>query len=188
VQGSRQGAAARILAAWSLVLLGACGDTDPAPTIAAGPLPTATARPLNADLLANDALDRNAFLTLLDDGGFEGATELVGADRAAGIHQASVRAVAFAGVEGADRYLRWLGEHAAEIIGDAQAVGTADVAGADAKIEIFRHEPGNCCPKATLAYLTAWRDGDVVVVLQLAGPTIEVADVAAAAARVELER
>ena len=124
---------------------------------------------------------------MLDDSGFEGATELVGADRAAGVHRAAVRAVAFTDAEGADRYLRWMQEHAGEVIGDARAVGSVDVASADAVIGIFRHEPGDCCPKATVEYLTAWREDDVVVVLQLAGPTIDIDDVFTAAARIELE-
>jgi hypothetical protein len=96
--------------------------------------------------------------------------------------------VAFDEQEGADAYLRWLDEHADEVIGDAEVVADAAVPSADAAIEVLRHEPGDCCPKETVTYLTAWRDGEVVVVLQLAGPSVEVADVAAAARLVELER
>jgi hypothetical protein len=187
VQGSRQGApAARILTLAIWLSLAACARSDPVPTVASGPLPAASARPVTEDLLANDAVDRDDLLSLLDDAGFEGATELVGADRAAGIHQASVRAVAFADGDGADRYLGWLDEHVDEVIGVASPVGEVALPGADASIEVFRHEPGDCCPKATVSYLTAWREGDVVVVLQLAGPSVEPSDVSAAAERVEL--
>jgi hypothetical protein len=72
------------------------------------------------------------------------------------------------------------------VIGAAEVVGTIEPAGNDGAVEVFRHEPGDCCPKATVNYFAAWRDGDVVVTLELAGPTVELDDVAAAADRVEL--
>lgn len=141
---------------------------------------------MTAEDLASDAVDRDQLLSLLDDAGFGAANELVGADRAAGIHQAAVRAIAFGDDEGAGAYLMWLGGHADDVLGDAEPVGSIDPRGADAAIEMFRHVPGDCCPKATVTYLTAWRDGDVVITLQLAGPTVRPGDVAEAVSRVEL--
>ena len=169
-----------------LVVVG-CAAPVPAPTIAAGPIPAAdVSRTLTAEDLAADAVDREELIELLADAGFGAANELAGADRAAGIHRAAARAVAFADADGAGTYLAWLGDHADEILGTVEVVGTVEPAAADEGIDVFRHEPGDCCPKATITYFTAWRDGDVVVTLELAGPAVELADVAAAADRVEL--
>jgi hypothetical protein len=175
-----------------MFLLVGCAASVPAPpasapTIAAGPIASADAsRDLTAQDLAADAVDRAALLSLLQDAGFAAGSELAGADRASGVYRAAARAIAFEDEDGAGTYLAWLGEHAADVIGAAEVVGTIEPPGNDGPVEVFRHEPGDCCPKATVNYFTAWRDGDVVVTLELAGPAVELRDVAAAAGRVEL--
>jgi hypothetical protein len=188
VQRSRQGRHLGPLLALPFLLVACGGDAVSAPTIAAGPLPAGVARPLTADDLANDAVDRSQLLSLLEDAGFGSANEVVGADRAAGIHQAAARVVAFDDDDGAESYLTWLGDHAGEVIGEAEVVGEIHPPGADRTIGVFRHEPGDCCPKATVAYLTAWRDDALVITLQLAGPSVRPGDVADAADRIELAR
>jgi hypothetical protein len=190
VQWSREAVAVSLPAAvpiLALLVLVGCSASVAPPTIAAGPIASAdVSRSLSAEDLAADAVDRAELLRVLDDAGFGAARELAGADRAAGIHRAAARAIAFADADGAGTYLAWLGDHADEILGTAEVVGTVEPAAADDRIEVFRHEPGDCCPKATVTYFTAWRDDDVVITLELAGPGVEVADVAAAAERVEL--
>ena len=164
-----------------------CAAPVSAPTIGAGPIASADAsRDLTAEDLAADAVDRAALLSLLEDAGFAAGRELAGADRASGIYRAAARAIAFEDEEGAGTYLAWLGDHAGEVIGAAEVVGTIGPVGNDGAVEVFRHEPGDCCPKATVNYFTAWRDGDVVLTLELAGPAVALHDVAAAADRVEL--
>lgn len=186
---SRQGGAAhppRASLIFVAIVLGACASSASPPSIASGPLPSGVARTLTAEDLAADAVDRDALLSVLDDAGFGGARELVGADRAAGVHRVAVRTFTFHDDGGGGAYLAWLEAHMSDVIGEADAVGSIDRDDADEVIGIFRHEPGDCCPKATVTYLTAWRDGNVVVTLELAGPSVEPHDVAAAASRVVL--
>jgi hypothetical protein len=189
VHGSRQARTAGLSVvpfAAVFVLVG-CAAPVSAPTIAAGPIASAEAsRDLTAEDLAADAVDRPALLSLLEDAGFAAGRELAGADRSSGIYRAAARAIAFEEEDGAETYLAWLGDHAGEVIGAAEVVGTIEPASNDGSVEVFRHEPGDCCPKATVNYFAAWRDGDVVVTLELAGPTVELDDVALAADRVEL--
>lgn len=184
--GSRQVTIAAALVGAFLV---ACGGPPPPPRVDPASVPAATSRSeaVTAEDLAADAIDRDAVIALLGDAGFEAGTELAGADRTAGIHRAVVRALTFAGEDGADAYLAWLGGHVGEVIGEAEPVGEVTVPGAERTIAVFHHDPGDCCPKATPAYLTAWRDGTVVVTVELAGPAVVASDLAAAAERVRLE-
>ena len=189
VHGSRQARAAglSVVPFAAVFALVGCAAPVSAPTIAAGPIASADAsRDLTAEDLAADAVDRPALLSLLEDAGFAAGRELAGADRASGIYRAAARTLAFEDEDGADTYLTWLGDHVGEVIGAAEVVGTIEPAGNDGAVEVFRHEPGDCCPKATVNYFAAWRDGAVVVTLELAGPRVELDDVAVAADRVEL--
>jgi hypothetical protein len=176
VAGSRY-----LLVAMVGAILVACGGAAAPPRITDGSVPVASrVTVLDAPTLARDAIDPGGLLALLDDAGFVAATERVGADRPGGLDRVVVRAVAFGSPDGADAYLGWLRSHVADVIGPAETLASLRPGGGDV-VPLFRHEPGDCCPKATVAYLAGWRDGSVAVTLEMAGRNVD-ADVFAATA------
>jgi hypothetical protein len=157
------------------LLVVACGPEAEPPRIAGATLPIdSRATVLDAPALARDALDREGLLALLDEVGFVAASERTGSDRPAGLDRVVVRAVSFASPEGADAYVGWLRAHAGDVIGAADTLAPFPLPGQDEEVPLFRHDPGDCCPKATVAYLAAWRDGSTAVTLEMAGRDVDV--------------
>jgi hypothetical protein len=154
----------------------ACGTSPATPTgppTPPDPLPTVPTevRTLDADDVARDAIDGPGLLQLLEQERFEGAAERTGSDRPGGIHRLAVRVLVFGEPDGAERYLTWLRSHVADVIGDAERLSDLELR--VGTVPLFRHTPGDCCPKATVAYLTAWRQDATVTSLEMAGPAVD---------------
>jgi hypothetical protein len=175
------------LATIALVVVVACGPEARPPRIAATTLPIESrATVLDAPALARDAVDREGLLALLDEVGFVAASERTGSDRPGGLDRVVVRAVSFASPEGADAYVGWLRAHAGDVIGAAEPSTPFPLRGQAAAVPLFRHDPGDCCPKATVAYLAAWRDGSTAVTLEMAGRDVDVDVFASTAGALEI--
>ena len=67
----------------------------------------------------------------------------------------------------AERYLAWLNDHAADIIGKARPNDSLE---APAGGTVFEHAPNPCCHSETRIFLAAWQRGPSVVTLQVDGP------------------
>jgi hypothetical protein len=158
-----------------LLLTVACGPpaTPAGPPTPPDPIPTVPTevRPLDVDDVARDAIDGPGLLRMLEQAGFESAVERTGSDRPGGIHRVAVRVLLFDGPDGAERYLAWLRSHVADVIGDAERLSDLELR--VGTVPLFRHTPGDCCPKATVAYLTAWRQDATVTSLEMAGPAVD---------------
>lgn len=166
-----------------------CGHAaDIPPRIPADAVPAATTRAQHIDVsqVAGDAVDPEALRDLLEDAGFQGGTERAGSDRPRGLERVTVRALSFDGADGAERYLGWVRGHVDEILGASESTEPLRVNGVGS-VPVFRHIPGDCCPKASVAYLAAWRDGPIVITLEMAGPAVTptVLDDAADAVRLD---
>jgi hypothetical protein len=148
----------------------ACGSRAvPPPTppeSALSGLRAAAAVELAIDEIASDAVDVDELSALLDDAGFQAAVSRSYSRPHGGIRRVDVRVVRFATEEGAERYLTWIESHAEDVIGDASAATGLQIP----RASLFLHLPGGCCPKETTVVLAAWRDGQDVVRVLLAGP------------------
>ena len=172
----------------ALMVVAACARPASPPTIPADAVPSVPTRirTIDAATLANDAIDREGFLALLDEAGFVAATERSGTDRPHGLDRVIVRALAFDSAEGASTALAWFRAHASDILGSAEQVSEIQVDGVGEAVPVFRHTPSDCCPKATVAYLAAWREDTTVITLEMAGAAVAPEDVAAAASSVRI--
>lgn len=187
VFGSRNRTPGSLIA---IVVLTMCGDAASIPPrIPADAVPVATTRAhhIDASRVAGDAVDPERLRDLLEDAGFQGGTERVGSDRPHGLDRVAVRALAFDGADGAERYLGWVRAHVDEILGAAESTELLRVDGVG-DVPVFRHIPGDCCPKASVAYLAAWRDGPIVITLEMAGPAVTPTVLDDAADAVRLDR
>ena len=123
---------------------------------------------LDAETLAADSLDPAELRAVLNGAGFAGASQRVWID-AEQERRALVRALAFDTPAGADVYLGWLRAHTFDVIGEAEEHAPLDV---PSPSFLTVHEPGGCCPKEGRIFLTAWREGTVVLSLEVGGRNV----------------
>jgi hypothetical protein len=180
----RRATVGRRIAASVLVagLLAACGSEPtvlvPSPeqgtAVAVAPIPQAAlpghpAAPvtLDAGTVAQDAVDVNGLETLLQDAGFVGGTQRQFSRTGAGRRRIVARVLTFETQAGAERYLTWLRDNVADMIGKAEPNGRLR---APANGTVFEHQPNPCCHSETRIFLAAWNRGPTVVTLQFDGP------------------
>jgi hypothetical protein len=159
----------KALAFTSMVwLLAACARSG----VEAPPLPVlSSGGPSSTAILGPGTRALDDVRQPLDRLGFTGGRERVYAGAAGSFERTVTRALAFGSPDGASAYLEWLAGHAEAVLGAASAV-SAPVLGADAVA--FEHRPGDCCPgKDVPAYLIAWRNGSVVLVVETRGKAME---------------
>jgi len=151
-------------------LLAGCatgGSQAPAPPARLEGLRTTSAvEHVDLERLAAEAMDVAALDGLLESAGFLAATERTYAGVDPEIRRVVVRVVRFDSLGGAERYLRWLREHASEVIGDAEPAPGHPYREAP----VYIHEPGGCCPKEAVVALSVWRSGRDVIRVLVAGP------------------
>ena len=139
---------------------------DPIPS-AALPGHPAAAVALDAGTVAQDAVDVSGLEELLADAGFVGGTQRQFSRTGAGRRRIVARVLTFETADGANRYLTWLDDHVADVIGKASP-NTQLQAPADGTV--FEHAPNPCCHSETRVFLAAWNRGPRVVTLQFDGP------------------
>ncbi len=174
----------RNLALVAALLLAGCGpDPPPAPTAPASAFDGPTsAEVLDETTLADEVLDGEVLLGLLDDTGFAGGTVRTWeGSRETGIRGVEARALRFDSVDAAETYLAWVEGHPEDLIGSADPVR---VGGGVA----FVHEPAGCCPnKDTTRVLAAWTAGGVAWTVVVSGPATTVADATAVMDAIEVD-
>jgi hypothetical protein len=132
-------------------------------------LPGQPAAPVEVDAgtLAEDAVDVHGLEALLQEAGFVGGTQRQFSRTGAGRRRIVARVLTFETAGGASRYLAWLNDHVADVIGKA-APNPELHAPADGTV--FEHHPNPCCHSETRIFLAAWLRGRTVVTLQVDGP------------------
>lgn len=151
------------------VIASCAGDATPSvPARAFASLRAGDTVRVDAETLAQDAVEPAALLALLDAAGFVDAVErtFVGSED---IRSVTARVVAFSSEEGARRYLGWLRTHADDLLGEADEGSPVELAG-EVSGMTFTSAPGGCCAKATTTSLAAWRRGSAVLTVIAAGP------------------
>ncbi len=168
-----------------LLVAAACGsDPMPPEPIPAQALPgnTGEAVPLDVQTVATDAIAFDELETLLLDAGFEGGSQRLFSKTAGGRRRMLARVVEFETPQGAQRYLRWLEDHADEVIGDAHPDPELE---APAGGTVFVHEPDPCCHNDTRIFLVIWTAGERVITLEIGGQAARAAAVAELASRLD---
>jgi hypothetical protein len=159
-----------------LLLVGAvaaCGSeqeqTAPSPpTLPATALPEldSRARALDADALAEDALEPDELKALLDDAGFLTGSEREFSGRTKTFDHVVARSLRFESADGADEYLRWLGGHGNDILGAAEPAELEPLGQSTVAYTLAR---SGTCKKELPTFLAGWRREDVVLTLLAAG-------------------
>lgn len=141
-------------------------DIEPIPPAA---LPGRAAAPvtLDAGALALDAVDVSSLETLLQDAGFVAGTQRQFSRTRGGRRRIVARVLTFETREGAERYLTWLRDNVADVIGKARPNEELE---APAGGTVFEHEPNPCCHSETRVFLAVWTRGRKVVTLVMDGP------------------
>lgn len=141
-------------------------DIEPIPPAA---LPGRAAAPvtLDAGALALDAVDVSSLETLLQDAGFVAGTQRQFSRTRGGRRRIVARVLTFETREGAERYLTWLRDNVADVIGKARPNEELE---APAGGTVFEHEPNPCCHSETRVFLAVWTRGRNVVTLVMDGP------------------
>jgi hypothetical protein len=159
-----------VVAVMAASILAGCADPVPAPTAppssAVRGLEIASTSRLDAEALAEGVGDEASVRSLLEEAGFRVAVERAYAGGRGAIRHVAVVLARFGTVEGAERYLAWLGEHPSDLIGTAEPLDVGDAL----PLDVYVHLPSACCPKDTTMTLTAWRHGADVVRVLVSGP------------------
>lgn len=153
----------------------ACGaQEEPATRAAPATLPAAalpelasSARTLDAEALAADALEPKSLGALLSDSGFESGREREFSGKTTTWDRVLARTLRFGSPQGAQAYLAWLGTHGNDLLGRAVAAkfGPPGIDGV-----AFVLARCGTCKKELPTFLAGWRRGDLVFFLLAAGP------------------
>jgi hypothetical protein len=123
--------------------------------------------PVDASVLAADALDPAALQTLLQTEGFRWGDQQRFTARGKALTEVIARELGFDSQDGAGAYLAWLSAHGKDLLGSRTKPGIPPaISGAVA----FTHAPSGCCTKDSFQYFVAWRRGAEVLTLLLSGP------------------
>jgi hypothetical protein len=161
------------LAATALAcLLAACGAEDqaagPPQTLSPSALPElmSSARTLDRDALAVDALQPRALADLLAESGFEVGREREFSGKTKTFDHVVARALRFESDDGARAYLTWLGRHGHDILGRAERADLSLPGDSSVAFTLFRC---GTCKKELPTYLAGWRRDEIVLTLLAAG-------------------
>ena len=146
---------------------------DPIPEAALPGHPAPAVR-LDAGTVAQDAVDVSSMEILLQDAGFVGGTQRQFSRTGAGRRRIVARVLTFETRAGAERYLTWLRDNVADVIGKARPNDDLE---APAGGTVFEHQPNPCCHSETRIFLAAWNRGPIVVTMQVDGPAARAAAV-----------
>ncbi|HEX2045465.1 MAG TPA: hypothetical protein VHF23_07565 [Gaiellaceae bacterium] len=152
----------------------ACGAQEEAATQAApATLPAAalpelasTARTLDAEALAADALEPERLAALLRDSGFESGREREFSGKTKTWDRVVARALRFRSAEGAEAYLDWLGAHGNDLLGRAVPAKMAPPGESGVAFVLARC---GTCKKELPTFLSGWRRDELVLFLLAAG-------------------
>lgn len=153
------------------IAVAAC-SRDATPAVPAASFPSLDAGEvvrLDAETLAADALEPGSLQELLERTRFATGSErtFVGDG---GVRSVTARVLEFGSVDGAAEYLRWIEDHASDILGETRVEPPIEVGGGVARV--FSHAPGGCCPKAMTTVLAAWRRGNLVLSVLASGSEV----------------
>ena len=155
--------------------LTACGQTivdhpPPAPQAAlsahAVPHASSEVTRLNADQVTSGALEAQRLSALLASAKYESGTERTFVSTSSPFDRVSTRVLQFASTGGAAAYVRWVGAHPADLIGDAQPSGSLDLEGAPS---VYVHTPNGCCAKDVPKSLAVWQRSRYVLLVVASG-------------------
>jgi hypothetical protein len=160
------------LAAVTALVLAGCGaeeESARAPqTLPASALPqlASSARTLDADAVALDALQPQALSRLLEDAGFEVGREREFSGKTTTFDHVVARTLRFETDDGAHAYLDWLSRHGHDILGRAEPAKLPLPGDSGVAFTLFRC---GSCKKELPTFLAGWRRGEVVLTLLAAG-------------------
>jgi hypothetical protein len=154
------------------IALAGCGageETGPPPTLPPDALPdlAASARPLDAQALAADALDQQALASLLDEAGFLAGMEREFSGKTKTFDHVVARSLRFRDADGAEAYLGWLGGHGEDFLGRTAPAEMTPPGESGVALALIRC---STCKKELPTFLAGWRRGEVVYSLLAAGP------------------
>ena len=156
----------------ALLLLAACGSGErekPRPeSLPASALPDleSRGRPLDAESLAADSLDPEALTDVLGRAGFVAGSEREFAGKTRTFDHVVARTLVFRSAAGAETYLGWLRDHAADFLGRAEAT---DVSTPGRSAVAFSLAQCGSCKKEVPTFLAGWRRGATVMTLLAGG-------------------
>jgi hypothetical protein len=152
----------------------ACGAQEKATTHAApATLPPAalpelmsSARTLDTEALAADALEPESLAALLEESGFESGREREFSGKTNTFDHVVARALRFRSAEGAEAYLAWLGKHGNDLLGRAVPAKVAPPGESGVAFLLARC---GTCKKELPTFLAGWRRDELVFFLLAAG-------------------
>jgi hypothetical protein len=162
-----------VTAALGLVVA-ACGAQEEAATqgapatLRAAALPelASSARTLDAEAVAADALEPGSLARLLRESGFESGREREFSGKTRTWDRVVARALRFESAEGAEAYLAWLARHGNDLLGRAVPAKIAPPGESGVAFVLARC---GTCKKELPTFLAGWRRDDVVLFLLAAG-------------------
>ena len=138
------------------------------PEISFGGLRTSDST-LDLTTAAEDAVEPDAFGSMLTEDGFVGAGQRVYTGGPGSPVRMVVRKWIFSDEAGADAFLASLRDRPQQLIGSASPVDTANL---PSSVSMVAHEPSGCCHEETPIYLAAWQQGTAVWTVRSSGPAI----------------
>jgi len=161
-----------VLAALAVAFLAAaCGAKEERaapPTLPAGSLPelSSSARTLDAESLAADALRPAALAGLLAEAGYETGREREFSGKTRIFDRVVARSLRFESAEGAEAYLGWLRRHGKDFLGRAVPAKVSVPGESGVAFALLRC---GTCKKELPTFLAGWRRGELVLSLLAAG-------------------
>ena len=161
-----------VLVTVTALALAGCGaeekDARPPQTLPASALPelASSARKLDADALALDALRPQSLAELLAEAEFDVGREREFSGKTTTFDHVVARTLRFEGADGAHAYLDWLGRHGQDILGRVEPAKLSLPGDGGVAFTLFRC---GTCKKELPTFLAGWRRDEIVLTLLAAG-------------------
>jgi hypothetical protein len=126
-------------------------------------------RPLDREALVADALQREPLLAVLDEAGFRAGLEDEYSGRTDLYAHVVSRRLEFSHGDGAARYVDWLRNHAADLLGTTKPADPLNIGAGG----FLTRDAGCACHSDLPTFLAAWRDGTRVRTLLADGPGVD---------------
>src|SRR3954470_4494771 len=138
------------------------------PALPASALPhtRAASAVLDVPRVTTGAIEAQRLSALLASANYETGTERTFVSTSSPFDRVSTRVLQFASTGGAAAYVRWVGAHPADLIGDADPSGSLDLEGAPS---VYVHTPNGCCAKDLPKSVAVWQRNRYVLLVVASG-------------------